>query len=238
MTVAEMIRETRVGANLTQEEYGLKFGVSRQTVSSWENGRSMPDLQMLIDICNVYHISLDKLLREDQDFVSRITFYGKVQKALKYAAVILLLAIVVFAAVFIRWNMTAADKNEAFSQRAAELGFTLQNGQYRMEKNGVAYELPNQKLPFMKDHFYNQTSWAELRIKDTEVVITIYEDETAEIRVDNYRGVKGRFAENGTFETAENSLSGEEEAFLAANRGSVRNALRQLFAIHSTVYAE
>jgi len=75
MTVAEMIKETRTSSNMTQEEYGLKLGVSRQTVSSWENGRSMPDLQMLIDICNMYHISLDKLLNEDNKFVNKIDFY-------------------------------------------------------------------------------------------------------------------------------------------------------------------
>ena len=55
MKVAEMIKQTRKESNLTQEEYGLKFGVTRQTVSSWENERSLPDLQMLIDICNTYH---------------------------------------------------------------------------------------------------------------------------------------------------------------------------------------
>lgn len=37
MTVAEMIKQTRTESHMTQEEYGLKFGVSRQTVSSWEN---------------------------------------------------------------------------------------------------------------------------------------------------------------------------------------------------------
>lgn len=63
MTVAEMIKKTRTEANMTQGEYGAKFGVSRQTVSSWENGRSLPDLQMLIDICNTYHVSLDTSVR-------------------------------------------------------------------------------------------------------------------------------------------------------------------------------
>ena len=41
MTVAEMIRQTRTASNMTQEEYGVKLGVSRQTVSSWENGVSL-----------------------------------------------------------------------------------------------------------------------------------------------------------------------------------------------------
>lgn len=40
MTVGEMIKQTRIDSNMTQEEYGLKFGVTRQTVSSWETGVS------------------------------------------------------------------------------------------------------------------------------------------------------------------------------------------------------
>lgn len=83
MTVAEMIKKTRTEANMTQGEYGAKFGVSRQTVSSWENGRSLPDLQMLIDICNTYHVSLDKLLNEDKEFVEKIDFYNKYKKAIR-----------------------------------------------------------------------------------------------------------------------------------------------------------
>lgn len=40
MTVAELIKKTRTDHNMTQEDYGQKFGVTRQTVSSWENGVS------------------------------------------------------------------------------------------------------------------------------------------------------------------------------------------------------
>ena len=66
MTIAEMIKKTRQDNNMTQEEYANKFGVTRQTVSSWENEKSMPDLQLLITICNTYNFSLDSLLNEDQ----------------------------------------------------------------------------------------------------------------------------------------------------------------------------
>lgn len=40
MTVAEMIKQTRTESNMTQEEYGFKFGVTRQTASSWETEAS------------------------------------------------------------------------------------------------------------------------------------------------------------------------------------------------------
>ena len=72
MTIAEMIKKTRQDNNMTQEEYANKFGVTRQTVSSWENEKSMPDLQLIITICNTYNFSLDSLLNEDHKFVSKI----------------------------------------------------------------------------------------------------------------------------------------------------------------------
>ena len=40
MTIADMIKKTRLDNNMTQSEYADKFGVTRQTVSSWENGVS------------------------------------------------------------------------------------------------------------------------------------------------------------------------------------------------------
>ena len=107
MTVAEMIKKTRTEANMTQGEYGAKFGVSRQTVSNWENGRSLPDLQMLIDICNTYHVSLDKLLNEDKEFVEKIDFYNKYKKAIRLVGMCLLAGLLIFAIVFINWKITA-----------------------------------------------------------------------------------------------------------------------------------
>ena len=123
MTVAEMIKKTRTEANMTQGEYGAKFGVSRQTVSSWENGRSLPDLQMLIDICNTYHVSLDKLLNEDKEFVEKIDFYNKYKKAIRLVGMCLLAGLLIFAIVFINWKITERNMNQAFEMNAEKLGF-------------------------------------------------------------------------------------------------------------------
>lgn len=83
MTIAEMIKKTRQDNNMTQEEYANKFGVTRQTVSSWENEKSMPDLQLIITICNTYNFSLDSLLNEDHKFVSKIDMTQKIFRTLK-----------------------------------------------------------------------------------------------------------------------------------------------------------
>ena len=45
------------------------FHVTRQTVSNWENEKSYPDLQILIEISNRFDISLDVLIKEDAKMV-------------------------------------------------------------------------------------------------------------------------------------------------------------------------
>lgn len=152
MTVAEMIKKTRTEANMTQEEYGAKFGVSRQTVSSWENERSLPDLQMLIDICNTYHVSLDKLLNEDKEFVEKIDFYHNYQKVMRFVGICLAAGVLIFALIFTNWKITEKNMNQAFERNAEKLGF-IKGELYEMDEENVQYCLPNQKLPFLKKDF-------------------------------------------------------------------------------------
>ena len=57
---------------LTQEQFGSLFHVTRQTVSNWENGKSYPDLQLLVAISDQFGVSLDTLLKEDTKMVKAI----------------------------------------------------------------------------------------------------------------------------------------------------------------------
>lgn len=83
MNVGNQISNIRKENQLTQEEFGKLFYVTRQTVSNWENGKSYPDLQTLIDISNQFGISLDVLLKEDPKMVKTIDkerVLGKIKK--------------------------------------------------------------------------------------------------------------------------------------------------------------
>ena len=66
MKFGEQIKERRQELDLTQAEVAEKYFVTRQAVSNWEHDKTYPDLNMLVKISNVYQISLDSLLREDQ----------------------------------------------------------------------------------------------------------------------------------------------------------------------------
>ena len=48
---------------LTQEQLADKIYVSRQTVSKWQRGESLPDLENIIILSDLYVISIDQLLR-------------------------------------------------------------------------------------------------------------------------------------------------------------------------------
>ena len=48
MNIGNQILNIRKEKQLTQEEFGRLFHVTRQTVSNWENGKSYPDLQILV----------------------------------------------------------------------------------------------------------------------------------------------------------------------------------------------
>ena len=72
MDVRSQISSIRKEHQLTQEEFGRLFHVTRQTVSNWENGKSYPDLQLLVDISNRFNISLDTLLKGDSRMIQEI----------------------------------------------------------------------------------------------------------------------------------------------------------------------
>ena len=72
MEIGNKIKEARNGAGLTQDQAAEKIMVSRQTISNWENGKTMPDIVSVIKMSDLYHISLDELLKGDQDMMKKI----------------------------------------------------------------------------------------------------------------------------------------------------------------------
>ena len=69
MNIGNQILNIRKDNQLTQEEFSKLFHVIRQTVSNQENGKSYPDLQILVSMSNQFDISLDTLLKEDSKMV-------------------------------------------------------------------------------------------------------------------------------------------------------------------------
>ena len=60
--IGEFIKNIRKNNNLTQKEFADRYNVTFQAVSKWENGKNIPDISLLKEICKDYDISIDELL--------------------------------------------------------------------------------------------------------------------------------------------------------------------------------
>ncbi len=60
--LGEQIKTLRMSRGLNQVEMAKIFGVTKQSVSNWENGNIMPSIDMLIKIANFFSVSTDYLL--------------------------------------------------------------------------------------------------------------------------------------------------------------------------------
>ncbi len=60
--VGAFLKELRKQKGLTQEQFAEIVNVSNRTVSRWENGNNMPDLDILIEISDYYEIDLREIL--------------------------------------------------------------------------------------------------------------------------------------------------------------------------------
>ena len=63
MTLGERLIQLRAKAGLSQDTLAEQLGVSRQSVSKWENDASVPDLEKLVKLSGVFGISLDELVK-------------------------------------------------------------------------------------------------------------------------------------------------------------------------------
>ena len=81
MNIGAKIIEIRKKRNMTQEDFAKIFHVTRQTVSNWENQKSYPDLQTLVQISDEFDVSLDTLLKEDMVMVKKIDNFKVYKKA-------------------------------------------------------------------------------------------------------------------------------------------------------------
>jgi len=65
MTLGEKIYKLRTQQGLSQEALGERLGVSRQSVSKWETNQSVPELDKIVAVSEVFAVSTDYLLKEE-----------------------------------------------------------------------------------------------------------------------------------------------------------------------------
>lgn len=67
MDIGNQIRERRARLGLSQDELAQKLYVSRVTISHWETGKTLPDVQSILLLANLFDTTIDELVRGDVD---------------------------------------------------------------------------------------------------------------------------------------------------------------------------
>lgn len=73
MEIGNKINQLRKLSGMTQEQLAEKLNVSRQTISKWESDSTSPDLESIVKISRIFHVSLDDLLKEVEAGVANKT---------------------------------------------------------------------------------------------------------------------------------------------------------------------
>lgn len=128
MIFSEKLQLLRKNKGLTQEQLAQTLSVSRQAVAKWESGQVYPDISNLIQISNLFHVTVDYLVKDQECMVSYVC---EQEQDLQQLIAFRLEANV---------NTYAAYMNETESTRLDSHDFTYRRGAYTYHDTYVGGE--------------------------------------------------------------------------------------------------
>ena len=119
MDIGGKIKKSRTDAKITQEQAAQALGISRQTISNWENERSYPDIVSVLKMSDLYSVSLDYLLKGEGpmkdylDYIEEST--NTVKSKTRLSKLLLVLSYLVIWAfnIMASWRFSAGSITEA-----------------------------------------------------------------------------------------------------------------------------
>ena len=119
MDIGGKIKKSRTDAKITQEQAAQALGISRQTISNWENERSYPDIVSVLKMSDLYSVSLDYLLKGEGpmkdylDYIEEST--NTVKSKTRLSKLLLILSYLVIWAfnIMASWRFSAGSITEA-----------------------------------------------------------------------------------------------------------------------------
>lgn len=242
MKLGQTIMDIRKERNMTQEQFGQLFHVTRQTVSNWEKEKNYPDLETLIQMSDEFGISLDVMLKEDKTMVKRLNMDIRFSKNFKRNTFIILIVIVTTLIIGsicygIAWNNAKNKWETTFNEgiKKNKFVFDEQLGYYTktVDQNSY-YVLPNQMMPQyhkFRLHFFATSLDYYTSVGDKELQIRWSEkDENDEIMYSIYY-----LDDNAQLDSI---LSKEQEGELFRNHPEIKAIVQEGKQIYTDVYAE
>lgn len=122
MEIGNLLKEKRIARKLTQEQLAEQIFVSTKTISNWENNKTTPDIDSLILLAKLFHLSLDNLLLEGSNVVENIKKIEATKIAEKYF-LISWVTNIIFGLTFVTQNFFG--KLSLFAMVCLSLGMLL-----------------------------------------------------------------------------------------------------------------
>ena len=72
MEIGKKLKKARQICDLTQESVAEELNVSRQTISNWETEKFYPDILYVLQLSDLYQVSLDELLKGDERMIQHL----------------------------------------------------------------------------------------------------------------------------------------------------------------------
>lgn len=123
MDIGAKLKAARIAAHFTQEQAADAIGVSRQTMSNWENSKTYPDIVSVVKLSDLYDISLDRLLKDKEvspmsDYLNYLVESTDTVASRQKLSIIILLAVYLAIWAFsllVFWCFTAPDGAMGYS---------------------------------------------------------------------------------------------------------------------------
>lgn len=103
----------RKNSGLSQEQLAEQLNVSRQAISKWESGTAVPESEKLITISNYFGVSVDYLLKDDEEDKAKVTDSTIEEKPKMIAGIIICIAGILSMAI---WGLLSIFSPEASDQ--------------------------------------------------------------------------------------------------------------------------
>ena len=111
--LSEKLFKLRKNSGLSQEQLAEQLKVSRQAISKWESGTAVPESEKLITISNYFGVSVDYLLRDDEEDKAKAIVSVMEEKPRMIAGIIICIAGIIAMVI---WGLLSIFSSEASDQ--------------------------------------------------------------------------------------------------------------------------
>lgn len=195
----QFIKDTRKKNNLTQKDLALKYNISYQAVSKWENGKNMPDISLIKQMAEDFNVSIDEMI--DGKIKTKPNKYFKVVLIITlFLALILIIFLITknntFSFKTISTTCEEFNISGSLSYNSSKTAIYISNIKYCGGDNNIEYK----KIECTLYEKSNDTN-RKITSKIYEGKSKKLEDflQTVELSIDDYSKTCKEYSENSLF---------------------------------------